>query len=103
VTGCAPSRSVCERCHHLLAPADEAIEVGGAHAHTFVNPAGHHHHVRCFARAPGCVSAGETTADHTWFEGCTWQRAFCAACSHHAGWRFRSRALDFFALIAPPG
>src|SRR5688572_23322659 len=50
---------VCAACHAAITRHDAAIEVNGAHAHTFLNPAGEVYRIRCFSSAPGALSAGE--------------------------------------------
>jgi hypothetical protein len=96
-----PADVSCARCGAALAPARAAIEVAGAHVHAVDNPGGHCYRIGCYGAAPGCVAAGETSHEHTWFAGHTWQRAFCRDCSAHAGWLFRARTGTFFGLILP--
>jgi hypothetical protein len=88
----------CGRCGAELAGAGEAIEVGGG-KDRFANRAGVRFEVGCYAHAPGCVASGPAGDEDTWFEGMTWQRAYCTACSAHTGWLFRSKSQVFFALI----
>lgn len=98
-----PAGVSCARCGAELAPARAGIEVSGAHEHEVGNPGGYHYRIGCYGDAPGCVAAGETSHEHAWFPGYTWQRGFCRACSAHAGWLFRARTGTFFGLIiAPP-
>ncbi len=86
------------RCGTELAPADELVDIGGSEHH-LANRAGTRFHVRCYAQAPGCAAGGPATDEDTWFEGHTWQRAFCRACGVHAGWLFRGKSRLFFALL----
>lgn len=88
----------CARCRAELAPADELVDIGGSE-HRFTNRAGTSFDVRCYTRAPGCTAGGPATDEDTWFDGHTWQRAFCRACGAHAGWLFRSKSRVFFGLL----
>ncbi len=64
----------------------------------FVNPDGVEFEIARFRDAPGCRAIGEPVSYWTWFPGCAWQPAVCAACGAHLGWRF-SGAEEFFGLI----
>jgi hypothetical protein len=97
-----PADVSCARCGAALASARDGVEVTGAHTHAVDNPGGHCYRIGCYRAAPGCVAAGETSHEHTWFAGYTWQRAFCRGCSAHAGWLFRARTNTFFGLILAP-
>lgn len=88
----------CGRCGAELAAGDETIDVG--REHRYANRAGLTFDVRCYEHAPGCAAGGPSTDEDTWFEGHTWQRAFCRRCGVHAGWLFRSKTRVFFALLA---
>ncbi|MEQ8665806.1 MAG: cereblon family protein [Rhodospirillales bacterium] len=92
---------VCVRCGHAITREQWAIAVNGDHHHTVFNPAGHLFRVRCFADAPGAVTAGEPTDHFTWFRGYLWCFALCGGCGEHLGWSYDGTALDrFFGLIA---
>ena len=89
----------CAACGHRITDAGYRTAVGGAHEHTFVNPAGIVHHLGCFVAAPGCVYRGPTESAFTWFPGHTWQIAICAQCRCHVGWIFRCAGAQFHGLI----
>ncbi len=89
----------CGRCGAELADAGDAIEVSGGAKDRFANRAGVLFEVALYEQAPGCVASGPATDEDTWFEGMTWQRAYCKGCGAHAGWLFRSKSQVFFALI----
>lgn len=89
----------CRRCEHAVTAGRYAIEVDGAHEHTFRNPAGWSFRLGCFADAPGAAPSGEATYDHTWFPGYAWRFAHCDGCSTHLGWWFVGTSNAFAALI----
>lgn len=89
----------CAVCDHRITDAAYRIEQAGAHAYTFVNPAGIVHHIGCFAAAPGCVHVGATETAFSWFPGWSWQVAACARCRAHLGWIFRCAGQQFHGLI----
>ena len=92
---------VCAVCARRITDEAYRIERGGAHDHTFVNPAGVVHRVACFATATGCsyLSAAETA--FSWFPGHRWQIATCGGCGAHLGWIFRGEAGEsFHGLVA---
>lgn len=89
----------CTFCKNYITELDNAVEVDGEHTHTFSNPAGFTYTINCFQYAPGCQIIGESTSEHTWFNGYEWQIAICGSCSEHLGWLF-SNEKDFFALIS---
>ena len=99
---------LCRACRARVTRPDDAIEQGGAHAYSFVNPHGLVFEIGCFARAPGCRTLEAPTLDWTWFPGWAWQPAACAGCGAHLGWRYRRGAEVFYGLIlarlqaAPP-
>ncbi|MGH9225612.1 MAG: cereblon family protein [Acidimicrobiales bacterium] len=90
----------CAPCRAVVTRGALAVERGGAHEHTFRNPAGYSWTVRCFGDASGCGSAGEFTPEATWFAGYQWCYARCKACSNHIGWWFVGSGPSFIALIA---
>lgn len=71
----------------------------GSHEHRCTNPAGLSFHIGCFSRAPGCVTIGSATHEHTWFPGYAWTIAHCAHCQMHLGWHFRGVQDGFYGLI----
>ena len=91
----------CARCRAVITRGALAVRPGGAHEHTFRNPAGYSWTVRCFRDAAGCTTAGELSAEATWFAGYEWCFARCAACARHLGWWFVGSGPSFVALIAP--
>jgi len=90
---------VCVGCGRAVAEARARIEVNGAHAHTFINPAGSIYRVGCFAAAPGVSAWGEATHYFTWFAGFAWQVAACRGCGEHLGWAYEGQGSGFVALI----
>ena len=89
----------CPGCGAALTGVDQAVTIDGRAVGEYANAAGVGFRVRFYARAEGCAAAGPATDEATWFEGHTWQRAYCRACSRHAGWLFRHKARAFWALI----
>ena len=74
--------------------------MSGAHAHTFVNPAGFGYVIGCWNAAAGCVHLGSTETAFSWFPGWSWQLAACASCRTHLGWVYRNAGQQFHGLIA---
>lgn len=97
--GRADGRLLCAACGHPITSPRERIRAGGAHQHTFTNPAGFVFRIGCFGRAPGCVQAGAPTLEHTWFAGQAWRCALCGGCRTHLGWAFQDGSSGFFGLI----
>ncbi|MDQ4098040.1 MAG: cereblon family protein [Actinomycetota bacterium] len=91
----------CAQCRAVVTRGALAVERGGAHEHTFRNPAGYSWRIRCFRDASGCTSTGVFTREATWFAGYEWCLAVCAACTRHLGWWFVGSGPSFVALIAP--
>jgi hypothetical protein len=89
----------CRRCQHGITAGRYAIEVDGAHAHTFRNPAGWSFRLACFADAPGAAPSGRATHEHTWFSGYAWRFAHCGGCGAHVGWWFVGGADAFAGLV----
>jgi hypothetical protein len=90
----------CRQCRAEVTRGALAVSRGGAHEHTFRNPAGYSWTVRCF-RDASCTTAGAFTSEASWFAGCAWCYAHCASCSCHLGWWFVGSAPSFVALIVP--
>jgi hypothetical protein len=88
----------CAACTTRVTDEDAAIEMGGAHRHRCVNPAGETFELGCFAAAPGCIVTGEPTLEATWFAGFAWSYAVCANCRAHLGWCYEGDS-RFFGLI----
>jgi hypothetical protein len=89
----------CAGCLQPITTAAARIEVGGAHAHTFANPAGFQYRIGCFARANGCVTVGDPSTDWSWFAGHSWQVEHCSACREHLGWLFRAEGHLFHGFV----
>jgi hypothetical protein len=89
---------VCRACGHFITSQREAIEVGGSHVHTRLNPSGVLFRFGCFRLAPGARVSGAPSSEHSWFTGCRWQYAHCSACGGHLGWAFSGPDV-FFGLV----
>jgi hypothetical protein len=89
----------CAGCLQPITTAAARIAVAGAHGHTFANPAGFQYHIGCFARATGCVTAGEPSTYWSWFAGYSWQVEHCTACGEHLGWLFRGEGHSFHGFV----
>jgi hypothetical protein len=89
----------CRGCRHGITHGRFAIEVDGAHAHTFRNPVGWSFRLGCFADAPGAAVSGTATYVHTWFSGYAWRFAHCGACGTHLGWWFVAGSDVFAGLV----
>ena len=90
----------CGQCRAVVTSGDLAVTPGGAHGHTFRNPAGYSWTIRCFRDAAGCTSVGALTSEATWFAGYEWCFAHCATCGRHLGWWFVGAGPSFVGLIA---
>ena len=88
----------CHACGHVITSEAARRQVNGAHEHEGTNPAGYRFRFGCFSQAPGCACMGQPSEAHSWFTGCMWRLAVCAACGEHLGWRF-SGVDDFFGFI----
>jgi hypothetical protein len=97
-----PSRQrlVCSICERAITDEAHAVERGGAHAHTFANPFGIVHRLRCFASATGVVATTAPSSEFTWFPGFTWVILACRGCSGFIGWRYRCGRDTFYGLLA---
>jgi len=89
----------CAACSAAITRTDARTEIGGAHEHAFMNPAGIAFRIGCFSVAPGCVGVGEEETYWSWFPGHAWRVAACRACRAHLGWSFRSAGASFHGLI----
>jgi hypothetical protein len=85
----------------VVTGGEQRFAVGGAHRHTFFNPAGIVYEVGCFRQAVGCIASGPPSAEFTWFAGHLWRIALCRRCRTHLGWHFTSGDESFFGLILP--
>jgi hypothetical protein len=91
---------VCSVCAARITNEQHRTERAGAHEHTFANPYGIVHRVRCFAAASGLSELGVPETAFTWFPGYSWQIAHCASCQVHIGWIFRCAGDLFYGLVA---
>ncbi len=89
----------CVLCARFITTTAARIQVGGAHEHTFANPAGLRFHIGCFSPVTGCAAAGEPSTFWTWFPGYSWQVESCRSCAQHLGWLFNSGSEGFHGLI----
>lgn len=89
----------CNFCKNTITELNAAISINGEHTHTFSNPTGYTYTINCFQSAPGCLTIGDGTGEHTWFNGYEWQVAVCHSCKEQLGWLF-SNDQQFYALIA---
>ena len=89
----------CAACAHPITERAYRTEQLGAHAHTFVNPAGVAFAIGCFVAAPGCAYEGRTETAFSWFPGWSWQVAVCARCRTQLGWIYRLAGQQFHGLI----
>lgn len=90
----------CTDCGHLITRTRWVISKCG-HERVFINPAGRVFRICCFSDAPGVITLGEPTVEHTWFPPFAWNFAMCDGCGIHTGWRFvDENAQDcFFGLM----
>jgi hypothetical protein len=93
------ARILCASCGAFVADAAARTDINGAHAHTFINPAGLIFRVGCFAEAPGVLAVGEESEHWTWFSGFAWRAALCRSCHEHLGWCYANAHQAFVALI----
>jgi hypothetical protein len=91
---------LCAACAQTITTSRESISVDGAHEHEVMNPEGITFRIRCFARAPGTLGAGEASEVWTWFPGFAWRVALCCACLTHIGWSYEQNERSFYGLIA---
>ena len=91
---------LCASCEHRITSASLRVERGGGHEHTFVNPGGFVHRVRCFAAASGIAPIGPAEHTFSWFPGYTWQVLECSRCRVHIGWIFRCAGDTFYGFVA---
>ena len=89
----------CKRCGFAITTRRARVEIGGAHQHDFMNPAGMAFRIGCFSAARGCCDVGEESTEWAWFPGHAWRIALCASCFAHLGWSFRGAASTFYGLI----
>jgi hypothetical protein len=99
-----PARAIrCADCGAEVTSRRHQVEVGGRHAHTFMNPSAYVFHIRLFSEAPGCHVAGAPTDAYAWFPGHSWRYALCGGCGAHLGWSYEPHdppgPVAFFGLI----
>ncbi len=92
---------VCAACEEPITSASCAIEVAGAHAHVFMNPAGYVFEIGCFSEAYGTAHGGPPSDEWSWFPGHVWTTCVCRRCAAHVGWSFaaKSGGARFWGLI----
>lgn len=91
---------LCRFCRAPITTRLDALDIGEAHQHRFINPAGSQFLVGCYRLAPGCDISGLATEEYCWFEGFAWQYASCTDCGEHLGWFYQSGESDqFYGLI----
>jgi hypothetical protein len=91
---------VCSVCAQRITDEAQRIDRGGAHEHTFVNPGGFAHRVRCFGAAGGIAGRGVPERAFAWFPGYSWQILHCSRCDVHIGWLFRGPGDAFYGFVA---
>ncbi len=104
-----PLRPVyCAACGSTVTYAEFATEVGGSFEHVFTNPHGYVFRIGLYTHAPGTAPVGGWTEEFSWFAGCSWRYALCAACLTHLGWEFggglgpaAGTNVEFFGLVLP--
>lgn len=79
---------LCAQCEHLITIPEELITVNNQFIHSKTNPAGKQFKIQCFVNAPGAKRSGKPTDYFSWFEGYSWQYAYCEKCGAHIGWYF---------------
>ena len=89
----------CIRCGNTITTSKDEMAVEGQFKHSFTNPHGYMFTIGCFFKAPGCISAGPSTDEFTWFPGYGWRISICTACGMHLGWEFSKGSASFFGLI----
>lgn len=92
---------VCAACDEPITSASCAIEVAGAHAHVFMNPAGYVFEIGCFSAARGAAQRGPPSDEWSWFPGHVWTTCVCRRCAAHVGWSFVAKGggARFWGLI----
>jgi hypothetical protein len=93
-----PATLLCAACGQIVTWRTSLFNIQGGTEHRFTNPHGFRFRIACYRDAPGCRGTGDWTAEHSWFNGCQWRFALCAACHTHLGWEYRGTA-NFFGLI----
>ena len=91
----------CRACGQVVTGGEQRCAMGGAHKHTFFNPAGIVYEVGCFRQAAGCIVSWPPSAEFSWFAGHLWRIALCRRCRTHLGWRLTAGDESFFGLILP--
>ena len=92
-------RVLCGNCLEKVTAFRNKTEREGAWEHTFTNAYGYVFRVGCFEEAPGCIEAGASTEEFTWFKGYSWQFCLCGNCLQHLGWYYSSGRDSFYGLI----
>ena len=90
---------VCVNCGNPVTLPEKIISVDGRHMHVFTNPEDFEYEIGCFSSAEGCMNIGESTYEHSWFEGFNWSISICSGCLVHLGWFYQSPSESFYGLI----
>jgi hypothetical protein len=88
----------CRLCEEHITDGQSGIYHNGNHIHCERNPGGHKFRFATYQDAPGCLTIGEASFEHSWFSGYNWQIALCRSCSEHLGWLFSGNS-RFYGLI----
>ena len=63
----------CAGCRRPITSGAARIQVGGSHAHSFVNPHGLEFRIGCFGLASGLLQIGDPETFWSWFPGYAWR------------------------------
>ena len=88
----------CRLCDEHITSKQSGMNHNGNHIHYETNPEGYKFEFAIYQEAPGCLTIGEASYEHSWFNGYNWQIAVCNSCSEHLGWLF-SGDDRFYGLI----
>jgi len=89
----------CKTCGLPVTSRKQEVSINSSHTHTFFNPAGIVFELGLFKKAPGCMLAGESSFEFTWFAGYSWSFSLCRGCQSHLGWFYSNGENSFFGLI----
>lgn len=89
---------LCIVCNKKITSDKERFEYNNQSEFQFINPSGYYYNILTFSSADGCIDLGESTIEHTWFEGHEWSFAVCRRCSNHLGWKYVGKH-SFYGLI----
>ena len=91
-------RILCRFCQDPVTDNSRQTTPLGRFIHCRTNAGGFTFEFGCFSDAPGCMTTGDATTEHTWFPGHSWKLALCRNCGEHLGWSFRGDT-SFYGLI----